>query len=209
MPVSFSKRTLQEMARERLIKQVMTVYTEIVRRLVDKEFRFSQGGKTTLTISNFLNELEKEYGTITKERLVDFCICTAHVYREREKWTIQQVFGSSSLKRFKESKQGKAYYEDQWLLSVQLTRNYLYNLIADRKEHPQAKYIYISSEEGTKKRLLNQEVGYLLCQTSTLGWSPVSEICKQCMFTQDCMKETQSKYPELFRIRLEYGESNK
>lgn len=197
------------MANEKLIKQVATVFTEIVRRLINKTFRFSQGGKTTKTISNFLNAFEEEYGAITRERLVDFCICTAHIYKDRDNWTIQQVFGPSSLKRFRESKQGKMYYEDQWLSSVELTRQYLYNLIADKKEHPQAKYIYISSEEGTKKRLLNQKVGYLLCQASTLGWSPVSETCKQCSFTQDCMAETQSKYPELYRIRLEYGESNK
>jgi hypothetical protein len=196
------------MARERQIKQVMTVYTEIVRRLVNKTFRFSQGGKTSRTISKFLNEFEKEYGIITKERLVDFCICTAHIYREREKWTIQQVFGPASLNRFRESKQGKVYYEDKWLSDGQLTRDYLYNLIADRKEHPQAKYIYVSSEEGTKKRLLNQKVGYLLCQTSTLGWSTVSQACNQCVFVQDCMKETQRKYPELYRIRLEYGKTN-
>ena len=197
------------MARERQIKQVITVYTEIVTRLVNKTFRFSQGGKTTRTISKFLDEFEKEYGTITKERLVDFCICTAHIYRVREKWTIQQVFGPTSLSRFKESKQGKVYYEDKWLSEGQLTREYLYNLIADRKEHPQAKYIHVLSEEGTKRRLLNQRVGYLLCQTSTLGWSPVSETCKQCDFQQECENETQRKYPELYRIRLEYGKRNK
>ncbi|WP_239059473.1 hypothetical protein [Bacteroides sp. 224] len=193
------------MARERQIKQVMTVYTEIVTRLVDKSFRFSQGGITIRAISKFLDEFEKEYGIITKERLVDFCICAAHTFREREKWTIQQVFGPKSQTRFRESKQGKVYYEDNWLSEAQLTRDYLYNLIADRKEHPQAKYIHVLSEESTKKRLLNQKIGYLLCQTSTLGWSPVSETCEQCNFQQDCKKETQSKYPELYRIRLEYG----
>lgn len=197
------------MARERQIRQVTTVYTEIVTRLINKTFRFSQGGRTIRTISGFLNEFEKEYGTVTKERLADFCICTAHAFREREKWTVQQVFGPGSLTRFRKSGQGKAYYEDNWLAEAGLTRNYLYNLIADRKEHPQAKYIYIPSEESTKKRLLNQKTGYLLCQRSTLGWSPASQTCGKCDFVQDCMKETRSKYPELYRIRLEYGKANK
>ncbi|MDR1089807.1 MAG: hypothetical protein LBL79_01915 [Prevotella sp.] len=197
------------MAGERQIKQVMTVYTEIMTRLVDKTFRFSQGGKTLRAISGFLDKFEKEYGIITRERLVDFCIYIAHIYRKREKRTIQQMFGSTSLDRFGESKQGRVYYEDKWLSDGQLTRDYLYHLIADRKEHPQAKYIYVLSEEGTKKRLLNQKTGYLLCQTSTLGWSPASETCGQCMFKRECMKETQRKYPELYRIRSEYGKSNK
>lgn len=197
------------MASENLIKQTVTVFTEIQRRLVDPTFKFSQGGATIRTLSNFLDLFEKEFGSVTKERLVDFCICTAYAYRDRERWTIKQAFGPSSIKRLKESKQGKAYYENSWLSSAQLSREYLVNLIIDRREHPQAKYIYVHSEEASKKRLLNQEVGYLLCQTSTLGWSPVSDACKQCNYTEKCKKATQSKFPELYRIRVEYGEANK
>lgn len=197
------------MANEKLIKQTITVYTEIVRRLVNPTFRFSQGGATIKTISNFLDLFAQEYGTVTNERLVDFCVCTAYAYRDREQWTVKQIFGPSSLKRLRESKQGKAYYENSWLSSAQLSREYLLNLIIDKKEHPQAKYIYVQSEESTKRRLLNQGVGYLLCQTSTLGWSPLSETCKRCDFINECKKETQSKFPELYRIRVEYGESNK
>jgi hypothetical protein len=199
------------MEKERLIKQVTTVYAEIVTRLVDKTFKFSKGGKTIRIISLFLDRFEKEYGSITKERLVDFCICAAYLYREKEKeqWTIQHVFGQASLNRFRESKHGKTFYEDQWLSTAQLTREYLCHLITDRSEHPHAKYIYVLSEEGTKKRMLNQEAGYLLCRISTLGWSPASETCGQCKFTHDCMQETQCKYPELYRIRLEYGKTNR
>ena len=197
------------MASENLIKQIITVYTEIQRRLVDPTFKFSQGGATIRTLSNFLDLFAKEYGTVTKERLVDFCVCTAYAYKNRSMWTVKQAFGPASIKRLKESKQGKAYYEDSWLSNAQLSREYLVNLIIDRREHPQAKYIYVHSEEHSKKRLLNQEVGYLLCQTSTLGWSPVSDACQQCNFTERCKKETQSKFPELYRIRVEYGEANK
>lgn len=210
MPVSFFKNTLQEMEKEeRLVKQTIKICTEIVKRLVKNDFKFPQGGIANRTVTNFLQALEKEYGAITKERLVDFLVTAIYYCREREQWTIQQLFGPSSLKRFKESKHRRVYFEDQWLSSAQLTRSYLYNLIADRSSHPQAKYIYVAYEESTKNRLLNQEVGYLLCQTSTLGWSPASETCKQCSFTSDCMKETARKYPELYRIRLEYGQSNR
>lgn len=196
------------MASERLIKNTITVYTEIVRRLIDKNFKIVLGGENIRTISSFLEEFTKEYGTVTKERLVDFCICTAHFYRDKKAWSIKQVFGAASMKRFKSAKQGKGYFEDQWLSEEKLNRNYLYNLIADRKDHPQAKYIYMPSEEEIKKRQLNKEVGYLLCQTSTLGWSPVSDTCKQCHYSSECMKETQCKYPELYRIRIEYGKTD-
>lgn len=197
------------MASENLIKQTIAVFTEIERRLVDPTFRISQGGATILTISKFLDRMAKEFGCVTKERLVDFCVCTAYAFRERGQWTVKQAFGPVALQRLKDKKKGAFFYEDRWLASADLSRESLVRMIADRSEHPQAKYIYVHSEEGTKARLLNQEIGYILCQTSTLGWSPVSETCKKCNFTEQCKKETANKYPELYRIRVEYGESNK
>ena len=91
------------MASENLIKQTVTVFTEIQRRLVDPTFKFSQGGATIRTLSNFLDLFAKEFGSVTKERLVDFCVCTAYAYKDRERWTIKQAFGPSSIKRLKES----------------------------------------------------------------------------------------------------------
>lgn len=183
----------------------MIVYTEIQKRLTDPAFRFPQGGAAIQTVSKFLDLFAKEFGSITAERLVDFCVCTAYTYRNRPLHTIQQIFGPASLRTMKQNSHSVKYYEDKWLASVHLNRENLVSMIADRHEHPQAKYIYVEAEETTKKRMLNQKVGYMLCQASTLGWSPISETCKQCEFVSNCQKETQTKYPELYRIRIEYG----
>lgn len=193
------------MVNEKLIKQTTIVFAEIQKKLVDPTFKFSQGGATIKVLSNFLNLFGQEYGTVSKERLVDFCVYAAHIFKHIKRASIKQIFGPSSVKRFRNNNRNDRYHEDRWLSSVQLSREYLVNMIADRQEHPQAKYIYVEAEEYSKKRLLNTEIGYVLCQTSTLGWSPVSETCNKCTFTQQCKKETQSKYPELYRIRLEYG----
>ena len=74
----------------------------------------------------------------------------------------------------------------------------LLDLIIDKSEHPKAKFIFVQSEEGTKLRLLNRDVGFVICQTSTLGWSPLSEACAQCNYIDKCKRETQNKYPEIF-----------
>ncbi|MBR6130861.1 MAG: hypothetical protein IKQ20_03295 [Bacteroidales bacterium] len=197
------------MESEKWIKKITTVFTEIERRLVNPSFKFSQGGATSRTLANFINQFDKEFGAVTEERLVDFCICTAYAFRSRESWTVKQAFGPSSIKRLKESKHGARYYEDQWLQEKALTREQLLQMIADRSEHPLAKYIYMPAEESTKRRLLNKKVGYAICQSSTLGWSPLSCACGNCEFINDCKKETELKYPELYRIRVEYGKSSK
>lgn len=197
------------MANAKWIKNTITVYTVIMKRMIDPSFKFSQGGATFKTINNFLDLLKEEFMEITEERLVDFCICTAHAYKDRSAYTIKQMFRPASIKRLVESKKGARYYEDQWLAEKGLSRSELIKLIADRSEHPLSAYIFMASEEATKLRYLNDEVGYLLCQTSTLGWSPISEACISCTSSDSCKKDTAGKYPELYRIRVEYGESIK
>jgi hypothetical protein len=192
------------MENERLFKQTIRVYTEIVRKTADPTFRFPKGGAVVRTLSNFFRAFREEFGTITPERLTDVCVSTAYAYRDKPSRTINQLFGPSSIKRIRENKHGVHYYEDQWLRSAGLSRKDLVKMVVDRSVHANAKYIYMPSEECTKRRFLNQETGYALCQFGTLGWSPLSETCGQCLFTDRCKGETKRKYHELYRIRLEY-----
>lgn len=196
------------MGNERWIKDIMVVFTKIERSTGNKKFKFPQGGSAIRMLDNFLQMLEDEYGCITEGRIVDVCICTAHAFRDRKDRMVKQMFGPASIKRMKESKRGARFYEDRWLSEHGLERATLIKMISDRSEHPQAKFIFMLSEEGTKTRFLNQEIGYALCQTATLGWSPISEACSNCIFTDSCKKATDTKYPELYRIRVEYGESS-
>lgn len=193
------------MEKELSNRQIRTVFTEIAKRLLNPNFRFSQGDATNRMLDKFLGLFEKEFGNVTTERLVDFCICTAYAFRSTPTWTVKQIFGPAAIKRLKERKHGAEYYENQWLSEASLSRQQLIDMVADRSVHPQAKYLYMASEEATKHRMLNREVGFMLCQSSTLGWSPLSECCQQCNFVAKCQRETQRKYPELYRLRIENG----
>lgn len=193
------------MANELQIHQVKKVFTTIAVKLLNPDFKFSKGGATTRTLASFIDLMEKEFGSLTPGRIVDFCVCAAHAFRNRPKWTINVIFGKASIKRLKENTQGTRYYEDQWLSSVSLNRQNLVALIADRSVHPYAKFIYVASEEQTKRRMLNSDVGYIICQTSTLRWSPLSKACSECNVVEKCKKELQKRIPELYRIRMEYG----
>lgn len=193
------------MANEYLVKQTLRMFYEIVTKLINPEYRLPQGGEPTRIVRTALQRLEKKFGSLTCQRVVDYVVCSAHAFKNRgADWKLNQVFGPKSLERFNSDK-GRVYYEDRWLKSENLTRAGLLDFIIDRSEHPKAKYIYIPSEEGTKMRLLNRDVGFVICQTSTLGWSPVSETCARCKFIEKCKQETQKKYPEIYRLRIEYG----
>lgn len=180
------------------------MFYEIVSKLIHPGYRLPQGGESTRVMRTALQRLEKKYGALTAQRIVDYIICSAHAFKDRgSNWKLNQVFGPKSLERFNTDK-GRVYYENKWLESEDLSRASLLNLIVDRSEHPKAKFIFVPSEEGTKMRLLNREVGFVICQTSTLGWSPLSEACSECEFVEKCKQETQNKYPEIFRLRIEY-----
>lgn len=193
------------MEREYLIRQTMKLFTEIATKLISSSFKFSKGGAAYNTVAKALDGVEKKYGSLTKERVVDYCVSAAYPFRERgSDWKINQVFGPKSIERLNSDK-GLRYYQDKWLARANITRSHLVSYLVDKSEHPQAQYEYLPMEEPTKSRMLNTHAGYLICQTSTLGWSPESESCSQCNYTEECKIETQKKFPEIFRLRIEHG----
>lgn len=192
------------MVSEYLVKQTLKMFYEIASKLIHPGYRFPKGGEPTRIMRTALQQVEAKFGALTAQRVVDYVVCSSYAFRDRgANWKLNQVFGSKSLERF-DSDKGRLYYENKWLESEDLSRAILLNLIVDRSEHPKSKYIFVLSEEGTKMRLLNREVGFVICQTSTLGWSPLSEACSECEFVEKCKQETQKKYPEIFRLRIEY-----
>lgn len=183
----------------------MKVFTQIAVNLINPGFRFSNGGAPIRIVTQALERLEKKCGGLSRERIVDYCVSSAYAFKNRgTEWTINQAFGPKSVQRYNSDK-GLRYYENKWLASENITREDLMSLIEDRSQHPQAKYIYLPMEEATKARALNSDAGFLICQSSTLGWSPESECCNQCRFTEECKIETNRKYPEIYRLRLENG----
>lgn len=183
----------------------MRIFAQIATSLINPQFRFSNGGAPIRVVTQALERLEKKCGGLSRERIVDYCVSTAYVFKNRgTDWTINQAFGPKSTQRFTTDK-GLRFYENRWLASANITREDLMSLIEDKSKHPQSKYIYLPMEEPTKRRMLNRDAGYLICQTSTLGWSPESECCSQCKFAEECKIETSKKYPEIYRLRLENG----
>ena len=195
------------MANEYLIKQTLKLFTYIVNKLINPAYKMPQGGESLRVMTNAIARLEKKYGEASISRIVDYIVCASYVFKNREQgWKLNSVFGPKSIERFTTDK-GLKYYEDKGLMTENMTRNDLIKFLTNDSQHPLSKFIYIASEESTKRRLLNQEVGYIICQSSTLGWTPESESCKRCDFTEKCKAETSKKYPEIYRLRIEAYES--
>ena len=152
---------------------------------------------------------------IDEERIVDYVVY--QVYRNRQmiedgRWKQSWWFSQASLDKYRSqfmSEKGKSginYYINQWLNEFELSRNSLTSMIAKQKPNPLRKMVYMESEEPIKKRFLNTEAGFALCQQVTTGWSPLSETCKKCKNWVECGQMTAKKYPELMRFRKEvYG----
>ena len=183
---------------ENIIKKIKSTCARIAPSLFIKN-----GYAAQQVLVKRIKMLEEQYGSVTDERIVDYCVFVAHRYRNSPTPSFKQWFGVSAMNLFYKRKSGLAYYEDKWLEGAGLTRGDLIRAIKSY-QHPQAKYVYLEAEETTKQRMLNQKVGFVICQTSTLGWSPLSETCQSCNFVADCKVQTQEKYPEIYRLREEY-----
>lgn len=183
----------------------MKIFTEIATKLISPSFKFSKGGEAIRIVAQALGRLEKKHGSLSRERIVDYCVSAAYTFKDRgDKWKINQVFGPKSIEKFGTDRRVK-YYEDRWLASANITRSHLLSYLADKSKHPHQQYVYMPMEEPTKRRMLNTNAGYLICQSSTLGWSPESENCSLCKFVNQCQIETQRKFPEIYRLRIEHG----
>lgn len=173
-------------------------------RLINPDFKITESASNKRLIAQALTNLEQRYGALSVERIVDYCVSSAYAFKDRgDKWTIRQALGAKSIDRASVGQKNR-FYEDEWLETVNIVRFELIDLIVDKRTHPLSKFVYMPTEESTKQRAHNKEGGFLLCQMSTLGWSPFSYSCQQCRFVDDCQDLTKEKLPELYRLRIEY-----
>jgi len=201
------------METKRQIKDIVKVYSKIVKTTIDPKFKFPERGKAIEQLSKFVNKFSVICGgEMNNSRMVDYCIFQAHKNQNSE-WQQQlsiSSFGDTAIKKYTEmSSKGKSYIEDKWLQSFDLTRSSLLSLIEKAATHPLEEYIYMKSEEVAKNRFFNSPTGYFLCSTSTLGWSPFSPTCNKCNNVDKCKEMTRETFPELYRIRLERAEHEK
>ena len=194
----------------RLSKMIETV----IRRCIDPKWRFP-GGPNLVALEIDINVLSKlwPYKGIADERVVDYVVY--QIYRNRKtiesgmSWNPHYMFTNYAVNKYRyqfmsdEGKSGINYYINRWLDEYELSRGALVKIIEEPKPNSLRKYVYMESEEVTKKRFLNTECGYLLCQRSTTGWAPLSETCKQCDYNKQCEQATAKRLPELVRLRKE------
>lgn len=203
------------MDRRSQTKDLVLVFSTIIKRLVLPTFVFPNPsvGTTKRAINSCIEALEKEHLSVSKERIVDYCICQAYAasfYEDFHKvWTPSHSFGKKALSRFANTSKGTRYYEDKWLSESGLSRGALLRMIADRSTHPQAKYIYPEYEDSTKRRLVGTDAGYYNCGDATLLWTPFSPVCQSCSKSTPCKARTQKLYPELYRLRTQAYEEDK
>ncbi len=181
-------------------------------RCIDPTFRFPAGAAAQHTVAACMDALEREFAGVSRQRIVDFCVCQVYAmtfYKEgtlRQRWRVAHSFGAKALERFRRNEQRHRYWEDRWLAQHGIVRAQLVEMLRDRTQHPLAKFIYPEYEDRTKRRQAGSEAGLYICTRSTLLWTPFSPVCRACAMAVQCRTLEQRRYPELLRIREEqYG----
>lgn len=200
--------------------KITRMFYEVVKRLVCKDW--SPQTTSPFVVKCGIERLDKLFPGVgaSDGRIVDFIVYQIYRYRDMigtkgTKWNLLWCFSDKAVEKYKNQfldkngKTGMMYYIDQWLNDDNLNRGILENMIADRSVHRLAKFIYMPSEDGVKKRFMNTELGYLLCIQATTGWSPQSPICSACKNVVKCITSTMKKYPELVRLRKENNNGKK
>ena len=191
--------------------RVLSALNKVISELIDDKFKLSQNGMTLQMVQEGikrLNETLFPYSNMADERIIDFIVYSLYLKRDmRYRFTVNQIFSEGLMQKFQlqfmsdNGKSGMSYYINEWLDDADLNRAKLTKMIEKPKPHKMSKFIYMESEELIKKRFYNTEMGYMLCQRSTTGWTPRSQYCKNCKSVEECIIATEQKYPELVRLR--------
>lgn len=172
-----------------------------------------------MTIQNGIDGLKKTcYPTgMSEERITDFIVY--QLYRKRNLWYrfyASDLFSDYAISKYYaqfigiNKKTGMNYYIDLWLEEGKLSRRKITEMISLPKPSKLSGMVYMPSEEMIKRRFYNTDMGYMLCQNNTTGYSPRSVACSGCKFDEECEFVTKKKYPELMRLRKkDYENGNK
>ena len=186
--------------------------TVLIKQTISEEWRFPLGRYSEVVVLEGLLRLEKLFGKdYANDRIVDFVVYQIYRFRDVMKgndWKLTWCFSENAVAKYKaqfmtkNGKSGMNYYIDLWLSEHELSREQLAKMVEEKKVNPFKKFVYIESEDAVKGRFHNTEVGFVLCQQATTGWSPKSPLCCSCNSKEKCIAATKEKYPELTRIRM-------
>lgn len=198
------------------INHTILVFTSIIKQVLDPSFKVSKGGESARILEKWIGAMDDEYGKLSKERIVDYCVCQAyHVSKMSDNylssmWKLGHSFSDrgNAWERYQSTSKQIKYYEDKWLKDNSLDRQSLLDLIQDKDKHPLSHLINPKFEESTKSRHLGTDVGYGICGASTLLYNPFSQSCQACGNSDTCIDRTKGLYPELYRIRMEALQKN-
>lgn len=196
------------------IKKIQQTIDYLIKRSITDKFKCS-GATYQGTVDRGIKRLAGVTGSISDERIVDFIVYQIYRYKDMiaeypgTRWEFTWLWSDNAVAKYHNqyygdnAKVGINYYINQWLAEFDLTRDMLVGMLDPQTEHSLSRYLYLESEEGTKQRFLNTEIGKLNCFRSTTGWSPLSPTCQQCQFNAECIRHFEGVLPELIRIRKE------
>lgn len=184
------------------------VFTQLVRDTIWEDFTMPNGGSTDRYIGECYDKLVHRYGTVSVERLVDFCIRQVYAISRfhngyRKHWNVSHSFSKKAITRYIEPTKQIKIHEDRWLNCYGVSRIKYLSMIEDRSKHPLSIFIYPQYEEQTKRRWASEKLGYIICWNSTMMWTPFSPTCQICINAELCRMHTERVHHELYRIRCE------
>lgn len=201
------------MIEENLIRGYIFLNSRLFKK---KYYRYDIGSRNTKIVSSFMDKLlfttKASSSSINIDYIRTFLLFSFHQncnftethYRDKKMIPVNVIFGTPTMMRWLQR-----HNYPSW--SARLKEEFVDNLdikfddIFDedlKVRYRSTKYSDLSKlEEYDKKRMLNTELGFINCSTSTTLFNHQSKYCQACSFKDPCLDRLKEVYPAIYEMR--------
>lgn len=194
-------------------KAVYKIHGEFYRQITNKQYyEYEPSKNDVVTCKKFVGFLKRDFNLISigYEFLINYFESGWEYWHEKQ--NLKYGLGSVKLSWLI----GKKAY-DRWYKIKDQDRDWerfnrgvrkLYRInILTKLRQPKSEFykkavvMLNDEEEVERKRFLNQEFGFDWCISSTSLHNPLSSVCQECIYAEDCKELLREKMPNTYKMR--------
>lgn len=204
------------MSEDEIKESVVDLYPKFFINLTgNTKYKFKLDDGKSRQIDLFINQIKKntkiegidssflnEYFTFTFGRVKD-----KKFKGRKNAFPFSWIIGKNPLDIFLKTDKAKKYVLKKEFIKTAVIKDKVIKTTKEEKEEKEHKKDFLlrlkNHEENEKQKFYNSQKGFLWCVDFTTLHNPLSDLCQNCKFSEQCIELQKQNYKEVYRTRNE------